>query len=84
MKDYLQAFDPHIRGFTGTLEETRAMAKAYRVYYRKVPLEGGDYTVDHTALVYLFDAKGKFVAPLNLKQDAEKAAAPIRALLGES
>ncbi|MDP2621279.1 MAG: SCO family protein [Hyphomicrobiales bacterium] len=84
MKDYLQAFNPHIRGFTGTPEETREIAKAYRVYYRKVPLEGGDYTVDHTALVYLFDAEGKFVSPLNLKQAPEKAAAPIRALLGES
>jgi len=84
MRDYLQAFDPHIRGFSGTLEETRTIAKAYRVYYKKVPLEDGDYTVDHTALVYLFDADGKFVAPLNLKQEPEKAAAPIRALLGES
>jgi protein SCO1/2 len=84
MKNYLQAFDPHIRGFSGTPEETRAIAKAYRVYYKKVPLEGGDYTVDHTALVYLFDAKGKFVAPLNLKQEADKAAAPVRKLLGDS
>ena len=84
MRDYLQAFDPHIRGFSGTPEETRTIAKAYRVYYKKVPLEDGDYTVDHTALVYLFDADGKFVAPLNLKQEPEKAAAPIRALLGES
>ena len=83
MRDYLQGFDPHIRGFTGTPAETRTIAKAYRVYFRKVPLEGGDYTVDHTALVYLFDAKGKFVGPLNLKLDPEKAAAPIRALLGE-
>lgn len=81
MKEYLQAFDPHIRGFTGTPAETRTIAKAYRVYYKKVPVEGGDYTVDHTALVYLFDADGKFVSPLNLKQDPEKAAEPILALL---
>ncbi|HSM19160.1 MAG TPA: SCO family protein, partial [Hyphomicrobiales bacterium] len=84
MKDYLQAFDPHIRGLTGTPEQTREIAKAYRVYYKKVPLENGDYTVDHTALVYLFDAEGKFVAPLHLKQEPEKAAAPIRGLLEES
>ena len=82
IKEYVQAFDPHIRGLTGSIAETQRIAKAYRVYFRKVPLEGGDYTVDHTALVYLFDAKGKFVAPLNLKQDPTKAAAPIRALLG--
>jgi protein SCO1 len=81
MKEYLQAFNSHIRGLSGTAEATRDMAKEYRVYYRKVPLDNGDYTMDHTALVYLFDAKGKFVSPLNLKQEPEKAAAPIVALL---
>lgn len=84
MKEYVRAFDPHIRGLTGSIDETRRMAKAYRVYFKKVPLQDGDYTVDHTALVYLFDADGKFVGPLNLKQDPEKAAEPVRELLQRS
>jgi protein SCO1/2 len=57
------------------------MIKAYRVYARKVPLEGGNYTMDHTALVYLMDKNGKFVAPFSLKRSAEDAAADLRQYL---
>lgn len=81
LADYLGSFDPRIRGLTGPLDEVKRMAKAYRVYFRKVPMDGGDYSVDHTALVYLFDAEGTFVNPLNLKQEPQQAAEPIRALL---
>lgn len=81
LSDYLQAFDPHIRALTGTPEEIAGMARAYRVYYKKVPLDSGGYTMDHTALVYLFDEDHEFVAPLRLKQDPEQAAAPVRELL---
>lgn len=84
MRTYLSSFDPHIRGLTGPLPEIEKMARAYRVYFKKVPLDGGDYTMDHTALVYLFDGKGKFVAPLNLKPDVDKAADQVRALLAGS
>src|ERR1700726_4187878 len=42
MKDYLSSFDPHLRGLTGDPDAIKAVAKAYRVYYKKVPLEGGD------------------------------------------
>jgi len=84
LADYLGSFDTHIRALTGPLGEVQRMARAYRVYFRKVPMEGGDYSVDHTALVYLFDAKGRFVNPLNLKQEPEAAAAPIRQLLNPS
>jgi protein SCO1 len=48
LKDYLASFDPHIRGLTGDPAAVAAVAKAYRVYFKKVPLEGGDYTMDHT------------------------------------
>ena len=53
------------------------MTKAYRVYSRKVPTKDGDYTMDHTALVYLMDKNGKFVAPFNLKRKPEEAAADL-------
>ena len=55
MKDYLSSFDPHFSGLTGDPAAIAAVAKAYRVYYKKVPLEQGDYTMDHTAIVYLMD-----------------------------
>ena len=52
--------------------------KAYRVYAKKVPLDNGDYTMDHTAVVYLMDKDGHFVAPFNLKRTPEAAADNLR------
>ena len=78
MKDYLSSFDPHLRGVTGTPEQIAAMERDYRVYAKKVPLEGGDYTMDHMALVYLMDKEGRFVAPFNMKRKPEDAAADLR------
>jgi protein SCO1/2 len=54
---------------------------AYRVYAKKVPLKDGDYTMDHTALTYLMDREGKFVAPFNLNRPPEIAAAELKKYL---
>jgi len=78
MKDYLSSFDPHLIGLTGDPAAVAAVAKAYRVYYKKVPLEQGGYTMDHTAIVYLMDKEGRFVSPFSLKRPAEAAAADLR------
>jgi protein SCO1/2 len=58
-----------------------AVAKAYRVYFKKVPLDQGGYTMDHTAIVYLMDKDGRFVSPFNLKRTTEAAAADLRRYL---
>ena len=81
LKDYLSNFDPHLRALTGDPAALNAALKAYRVYAKKVPLEGGDYTMDHTAVVYLMDKEGHFVAPFNLNQTPEAAAAELRRYL---
>jgi protein SCO1/2 len=81
LKDYLSSFDPHLKGLTGDEAAITAVAKAYRVYYKKVPLDGGEYTMDHTALVYLMDKEGHFVRPFNIKQRPEEAAADLRKYL---
>ena len=78
MKDYMTSFDPHIRSLSGDAASLASVAKEYRVYYKKVPLEGGDYTMDHTAIVYLMDKYGQFVAPFNMKRTADAAAADLR------
>jgi protein SCO1/2 len=78
LKDYLSSFHPRLRGLTGTSEAIASMEKAYRVYSKKVPLDGGGYTMDHTAVVYLMDKDGRFVAPFNLKRKPEEAAAELR------
>ena len=78
MKDYVSSFDPHLKGLTGTPEQVAKVIAAYRVYARKVPLKDGDYTMDHTALVYLMDRDGNFVSPFNLKRTPEAAAADLK------
>src|SRR5947209_1258898 len=81
LKDYLGSFDPHLRGLTGDSDALAAVAKEYRVYYKKVPLDGGDYTMDHTAIVYLMDKDGHFVSPFSLKRKPDVAAAELRKYL---
>lgn len=78
LKEYLSSFDPRLRGLTGDPAAVSAMEKAYRVYSKKIPLEAGGYTMDHTALVYLMDKEGRFVAPFNLKRKPEEAAAELK------
>ena len=81
MKDYLSSFDPRMTAATGDRASIDAAEKAYRVYAKKVPTKGDDYTMDHTAIVYLMDKQGKFVAPFNLKRSPEEAAADLRKYL---
>jgi len=81
LKEYLASFDPHLRGLTGDADALATVAKEYRVYYKKVPLDGGDYTMDHTAIVYLMDKDGRFVSPFNLKRKPDAAAAELRKYL---
>jgi protein SCO1 len=81
MKDYLSSFDPHLKGLTGNPEAVAKVLSAYRVYSKKVPLKDGDYTMDHTALVYLMDRDGRFVSPFNLKRTPAEAATDLKRYL---
>ena len=81
MKNYLASFDPRLKGLTGDPEAVAKVISAYRVFARKVPLKDGDYTMDHTALVYLMDREGRFVAPFNLKRSPEDAATDLKRYL---
>jgi protein SCO1 len=75
LKTYLGNFDSRIVGLTGNPLKTEAIAKAFRVYSRKVPGEKpGDYSVDHTGAVYLMDKRGKFVSVFNLQMPPQQAA----------
>ena len=82
MKSYLSAFDPRIVGLTGTPEQIAAVTKAYRVYARKVELEGGDYTMDHSAAVLLFDKNGDFAGTVDYRDPQEKAVEKLKAVVG--
>lgn len=64
MKNYLAAFHPGIIGLTGSAEQIRQAASAFRVYYARVddPSSAAEYTMDHSALVYLMDEDGRYVS----------------------
>lgn len=81
MKDYLGSFDPRISGLSGNRAQVDAMLKAYRVYSKKVPTDNGDYTMDHTAIVYLMDKQGRFVNALNIQQPPDGAAREIQRVM---
>jgi protein SCO1/2 len=81
LKDYVSSFDPHIIALTGEPEAIAAVAKAYRAYYRKVPLKDGGYTMDHLVLVYLMDKDGRFVSRFKLDRPLDASAAELRKFL---
>jgi protein SCO1/2 len=82
LKDYLSSFDSHLSGLTGDAAEISSVAKAYRVYFKKVPAgEGGDYSMDHTAIVYLMDKEGRFVSPFSLRRPTQASVADLKKYL---
>ncbi|HET9811602.1 MAG TPA: SCO family protein [Sphingomicrobium sp.] len=77
---YAKAFGAPIIGLTGSPEQIEAVKKQFGIFSRKVPIEGGDYTVDHTATVLLFGRDGKFVATLAPDEQDEVALDKIERL----
>jgi cytochrome oxidase Cu insertion factor (SCO1/SenC/PrrC family) len=61
MKAYAANFTPRLVALSGTPDAIGAAAKVYRIYYKKVG-EGADYSMDHTALVYLMAPDGSYLA----------------------
>ena len=78
---YVSNFDPRIIGLTGPADEVAQAAADFRATYRRVDKEGGDYTMDHTAAVYLLDPKGRFVGIINFQEETSKAMTKIRRLM---
>ncbi len=80
LAEYLSSFDPHIVGLTGDRAQLDPMLKEYRVYSKKNPDANGDYSMDHSALVYLMDKQGRFVGSFNLERPPAEAAAQLRGM----
>ena len=77
LKDYLSSFDKRIIGLSGDRAALEPMLKAYRVYARKNPAANGEYSMDHSAIVYLMDKQMRFIGPLNI-EDNDVALKEIR------
>ncbi|MGV3576639.1 MAG: SCO family protein [Devosia sp.] len=84
MKDYVDYFDARITGLTGSLDAVTAMAKARYIFFQKVPIDGGDYTMEHQASVQLVDANGAFFGTLAAEEGFDTRLAKVRRLLGDA
>lgn len=80
--DYV-SWTGHVTGVTGTQEEIEKAAKAWAIYYQKVPLDDGDYTMDHTASIFLLNKEGNFEGTIAYREDSATALAKLRKLLAE-
>jgi cytochrome oxidase Cu insertion factor (SCO1/SenC/PrrC family) len=80
---YVKNFDPRLIGLTGTPEQIAAVAKAYKVYYAKVPSKErpDDYTMDHTSIIYVMDPKGEFVTHFTPSTSVDEMAAKLDKLV---
>jgi protein SCO1/2 len=78
LKEYAAAFHPRLTALTGTPEQIKAAADAYRIYYKSVPADNGEYQVDHMRLIYLMDPDGKPIALLPHDKGAEAVAADLK------
>lgn len=81
MQRYLSMFDPRITGLTGTPEQLAEMAKNYRIYYKKVDMEDGNYTMDHNASTYLLNKDAKLVATIAYQENSAIALEKVKRLL---
>lgn len=78
LKEYLTAFDPRILGLTGTAEQVETALKSFLVYAAKRPMEGGDYTMDHSTFIYLMDPEGAYAAHFLAQAPSEDLIAKLR------
>ncbi|EIM94060.1 electron transport protein sco1/senc [Paraburkholderia hospita] len=80
LREYATAFDPTFVGMYGNAKQTAEAAKAFGAFYRKVPV-GNSYTMEHSALDYVIDARGKVRLALRYEESAQDCADDLRRLL---
>ena len=78
MAEYVGYFHPAIRGWTGEEREIARAVEGFRVTYERVPTDRRDYTMNHTASVFLFDAGGAFVSTIDYHEPRDVAVPKIR------
>lgn len=81
MADYISNFDARITGLTGRPEDIASATAAFRVTYERIDRGDGDYTMNHTAGVFLFARDGRFVSIIDFHEDRRFALPKIRRVL---
>lgn len=81
LKDYLSNFDPRIEALVPTAEELRSVARDFRAIYEKVPGSDGEYTMNHTATIYLMNGKGQLASTISYDEKPENRIAKLKKLI---
>jgi protein SCO1/2 len=82
MQDYVSSFNPAIVGLSGSPQAVEAAERTFRVFARKgQPQADGDYSMDHSSIVYLMDKNGAFVEAFNVERSPEEAAKELQKYL---
>jgi len=84
LNTYLKSFDSRIIGLTGNKEEVEAAARAFHIYWEKVPTTGDDYVLNHTAIVFLMSKDGVLKDVLSYQEDAGVQIAKLKKLLASA
>ncbi len=76
---YVKSFHPRLIGLTGSDSDIAATAKAYRVFYQKVPddKDPSRYSIDHSAIFYLMGKDGTLITPIPHTTDVDQLALTI-------
>lgn len=79
LSQFLRDYHPKVLGLTGTLEQVKAVAKQFRVFFSVNPIANSpdDYLVDHTTIIYLMDKQGKFVKHFGRNSSIEECVEDI-------
>ena len=82
MQDYVSSFNPAVIGLSGSPQAVEATEKTFRVFARKgQPQPDGDYSMDHSSIVYLMDKNGAFVEAFNVERSPDEAAKDLEKYL---
>lgn len=80
LASYMTSFGNRVKGITGEPEAVREMARGFGAYFNRIDLDEGDYTMDHTASIFLLDSNGAFRKTIAYGENPDTAMAKLREL----
>jgi protein SCO1/2 len=87
MNQYVSNVSSRITGISGPPDKIAEVIKGYRVYAKKVPVDeknpNGDYTMDHTASVFLLDSAGRFAGTIAYGENPDTAVQKLENLISK-
>ena len=81
LKAYINKFSKNITAITGNPNEVAQLVKAWHVYTKRIPLNSGDYTMDHTASIFLIRRDGTLQGTISYQDDTPTALKKLQLLI---